>query len=646
MIYLDKVQVKEASRVWGDFVEKTAFELDVSGSNIIGGLVAGFTGSKTYDYIQKRHDQKNGKIVAKPTDLTGNNYDDIQSVLRDLKIVFTPINVIFSVNGQVFEIIKTQEMSPEMKEKFLAKDGNYFKNLLVNKMNMELQVAEQIFARRLLQPHLPSALKEANFVSLLMEKASSEDISLEVSESLEKTASNVNIPLNWTLDSLRPFDRSLDFLLENKVEKVASLATPYNPTVVESFTSADMLNNVDVGFLPDRVIYMIDGILIEQMTVMQMNEEGYEAFQKRDKEFFLDFFHEEAKKINETVFADVMKSKEDLTIGKQASEENDDDDDDDNDDDDDDDDDDNGDDDDSIDKEAATLEEVIESIDRAWIEELAGDRENISLFYDHDIHPLVYDAILDKQINPRWHKLELEAVLKEIEVAFGLTEAINDRAIDKIAVLHTIQNENHSMFATSFSFEKFLRAMNNKTVLITTFEGGIEFEEILLALDIAKAVCGESVFLEFGNSVSAYIAEELFNDNIRFVSDQVYDEDNIPERVFWNDVNSFLLRKWRDRDSRGLFGEESSIAKRRTEQVVEIGERVLTTYAEFMDITRPYESTRQVLKDFSLLHGVDEAAGLEQAIVQTTSRHLISAIFLEVKRQEAENTVIRLEEGE
>lgn len=644
MIHLDKVEVKEASRVWADFVEKQAFELNVNGTDVLGALAGTFAGMKAHDHFKNKRDPQMAAQFDNATrskKLEGTNYENIQTILQGLKIVFTPINVVFSVNGQVFEIIKSTEMSPEMKERFLVKDGEYFKQLLVNKMNMELQMAEQIFARKLLQPHLPDELKEATFTAALMEKVSKEGIEVV---SLEKTASvTLSIPLPVSFDSIRPFEK-LSFWFGKEEDKGPK------ESAIESFSADDMHNKVKVAFLPDRVVFVLNGNLVEQMTVMQMNEEGYAAFQKKDSEFFLTFFHNEAKKINEAIFQDVSGSvAQKESIDKQADEDDDKEPDDkdieeDEKESDDDEKESDDDDEDDIDKEAASLEEVIASMDKAWIEDLAVSRDVIEPFYDADIHPIVYDIMLDKKINKSWHKLELEAALKEIEVTYELTESIGDRALDKIAMLHAIQNEEHSVFDTAFSFEKFLRAMNSKSVLITTFEGGMEFEEIIFALDIAKSVCGSNVFAGFGRNIAPYVAEELFQDNIRFVSDQVYDELNASERDFWNEVNSFLMRKWKERDCYGL--ESTAEVKRRSEQIVEIGNRVLSTYAEYLDIESPYESTRETINQFSLLQGIEETVGVEQAVVQTTSRHLICALFLEVKREEARQTVERLVEGE
>lgn len=606
MIQHVEPNVKTASRVWGDFAEKVAFEVDVNGANLLGAVVGGYAGNRAYNHIK---DKKEQQTIQNKT-IENNHYDNIQNILRDLKVVFTPINVVYSVNGQVFEIIKTSEMSPEMKERFLAKDGDYYGRLLVNKMNMELQLAEQIFARKLLQPQLDGAFKQATLVNMQLEKLAEQNVDLTVNDSFEKTASASSIKLSVSLDSLRPFSQS-DFFF---MEKISFENDRFTPKMVDKLSPKDMKKLVHVGFLPDRVVFLINGNLVEQMTIMQMNEEGYKAFLEKDRNFFLDFFHNESQAISSSVIKDVAEEQlpEDV-FGKVSETEEEE----------------------ELDKEAASLEEVLEDIDVDWVEGLATERENINLFVDEDIHPIVYDMVLDQKIGGGWHLLELEAVLKQIEVEFELTEPIGDEAFNKIAMLHTVQNEGNSTFQTSYSFEKFLRAMNNKSVLLTTFEGGMEFEEILFALDIAKSLSGDDVFVTFGKNLAPYVAEELFADNIRFVSDQVYDQDNEAENEFWTEVNDFLLRKWKDKDSYGLEDDASEKARQTTESVVDIGMVLLSQYAEYTSFDRPYDSVTEALEELNLLTNSDNKEGVSQAITQTAGRHLVGALYLDIKGREA-----------
>lgn len=647
MIHLSSVQVKEASRVWGDFEEKVAFEVDVNPTNILAAVAGSYAGTRTYQGIKDKREQE----ALSQKRIENDHYKNIQNVLQDLKIVFTPINVIYSVNGQSFEIIKVNEMTAEMKSQFLAKNAEYFKNILVQKMNMELQMAEQVFARRLLAPQLSEMHRQAAFTSLLLEKISEETFHSLEKRSLEKTASMSNIPLQVSFDSLRPFDQSEVFFNESEFHKVANPIDYFRSNVGEEYTQKDLGQQVKVGFLPDRVVFLLNGHMIEQLSVMNMNEEGYEAFRKNDKMFFLEFFQEEAAKIRSSVIEDVAKEElfnkaaeeEDEKDAFDFEEEDEDDEPEDEDEADeeenkDDDDKDEGPDDDE-EKTAASLEEVFEDEEETWVDKLSVERDDIDLFADSDVHPLIYDLLLDNEIGPTWHALELEAVLKQMEVDFEV-DVIGDRALDKIAMLHTVQNPENSLFRTPFTTEKFLRAMNGKSVIISDFEGGLEFEEILLGLEIAENLDPEeTLYAEFGDRVAPYISEELFQDGVRYVSSQVYNENNPMELVFWKDVNGFLSRKWKEKDSHGQSAEESVETNRRTELIVETSEKILSRMADGIDVMRPYDSVREIIQSQRLLGGLsyDEETliGIENAVTQLVGRHFIAMLFLALKRNEA-----------
>jgi hypothetical protein len=625
VITLNGIEVKEASRVYGDFVEKKAFEVDMNPANIIGSLAGGYAATRTY---QKIEDKALAKQQASRT-IENNHYDNVQNILRDLKIIFTPINVVYSVSGQVFEIIKVNEMTPVMKERFLMKDGEYFKGILINKMNMELQLAEQIFARRLLQPHLPGEFKQAHFSMQWFDKVSEEIFEQEEHKLMEKAADAQSFSVGVNLDALRPLNDYVDFF-DKGITKVASPLDYFQSGLSEVITQKDMNKQIKIGFLPDRVVFLLNGQLVDQLSILHMNEEGFEAFKLKNEPFFLEFFAEESERIGNSVLESVMSNQPDAfaDLPKQANEEDDENTDEE--------DLDVVDDEDDEEKTAASLEEMMEE---EWIESLPTVRPSFELFYDNDIHPVVYDRILEQRIGANWHELELEAVLKEIEIEFKLDKAIGAIAFDKVALIHTIQNPAHSVFSTAFSFEKFVRTMNNKTTTLTDFEGGIEFEELLFALDVAKAIVNQEVYMEFGNLVAQYVSEELFQDNIRFVSDQLFDEDNEQELDFWTEVNGYLLRKWKERDAKGLEEEESATIKMRTETINDAGERILANHAEDIDWQRPYDSIADILASKTFASENEFESGVEQAIIQTTGRHVIASVFLQVKISEAIESV-------
>lgn len=621
LIKVASIQVSEASRVFGDYIEKQAFTLDVNPVNVAASVAGGYAANRTYHRIQ---DKKEQELASRQT-LENDHYANIQNILKNMKVVFTPINVIFYVNNQVFEIIKTNEMSDVMRQKFIAKDAEFFKNLVINKMNMELQLAEQIFARSLLSSHIPEGQKTAFFSREWFEKLANheEEVFSHVKEMEKKASAPIQFKLNF--DSLRPFDTSVDF---QTVEKVASIKDYFTSGLSEVLTQGDLNNSVKVGFLPDRVIFTLNGQLLDQISVLHMNEEGYAAFKRRDKEFFYNFFKEEAKRIE----AAVVKRTADDFINKQASVEE-------------------GNDEDfdhfmislaedfELDEETEKVSASLEEMTSDWVETLSIERSNLELFKDHDIHPIVYDWVLDKHFGPTWHEDELESIVKQLEIDFELSGGIGSIPLDKIAMLHTVQNEKHSVYSTEFSFEKFVRTMNSKTTDVEMMEYGIEFEELLFAFDLAKSLSDDDVFLEFGHSVVSYVAKVLFDDDIRFVSDQLYDEENLGESDFFDEVNGLLTRLWQDRDSQGLSGNESAFVRERTKRINRYTEEILRNHADELNPKDPYGSAESVASN---VFSFDDVAELNVVSTQV-ARHVIGTLFIELKRQEAQTTLESVE---
>ena len=603
MLKIANYTMKEASRVYGDLAEKVAFDVNIDPVSIISAFTGGYAANRTFDKIQDKKNQE----LAKQKTLENDYYSQIESILSNLKIVFTPINVIFNVNGQVFEIIRADEMTPHMKNAFLNKDAAYFRDILVNKMSMEMQLAEQAFAKRLLAMNGQS--KQAGFLDsqeFILGLEESEFNSFE-KVAFEGVSGNLSLPVSF--DSLRPFEQSEDFFNPSVFQKVAGLFDYFKRDQVDELKLKDMKKDIQVGFLPDRVLFLHQGQLVEQLSLLNMNEEGYEAFRKRDKEFFLDFFVNKSKEIAQSITAEP-------TVEKQASEE-------------------------ETEKAAASLEDVLEDVDFDPLE-----RSEFKLFEDNDIHPVAYSKILADRYGVNWGRHELEALLKQIEVDFNLEKGINDIPLNKVACIHSLAAPEHTMFMTSFTFEKFARTMNNKDVRFNEFESNLTFSEIMFAMEMARTFNGDDVFLEFHQLVIEYISEELFLDGIRFVSDQIYDETDPEELDFYKRVNGLLMRKWKEYDANGLTaGSEREQRKRVTELIVYLSDTILKNYADEIDLHRMYDSARNILNNYKMLSAVPESdtTMVRNLVVDGVVRHIQTAVFLEAKEAELAQTLANLE---
>lgn len=602
MIEFKSPIVKEADRIYGEFTEKVAVDLSVALPALVGSITGGITSKKLAD--KRLEEGMGGLRMPNRSKLDGDYYADMSRLLEDLTVTFTPINTIFNLDGQVFEIIGIKEMNDEMIKAHRRRDGDYFMKLLVNKMNMELQMAERHFARQMLVARdlHKEASENKGFVELL-EKTASTD---ELENLLERVASTDEaMPLDLTFDSVRPFDQHGDFF---GVEKVASLGRSF-----ESLSMNDLDKGLEIGFLPDRVLFTYRGMLIEQISVMHMNEEGYDAFRRRDRQFFKQFFNEYSKEVEREALEKSASTKEVEVVVKDRFENP------------------------EFFKTAATLGDMREGA--PWGEILTQDKESVEIFVDPDTHPMVYDLFFDYKIGGDWHELEIEAILKQVEDEHLGGEAISDAVLNKIMLIHAVQGEDSAVLVTPFTFEKFVRGLNGKPVDISIVEENIEYEEILFALDVAESICERNIFAELTEDVENYVADQLFKDDVRFVPTSIFlEDDNAFKQDFWMNVNGMLTRKWKDKDSHGLFDVESSATRDISEWIGAAIEQILERNAELLDFERPYESSRIVTSAYfeNELDQFTQKTAIENIISSSIARQVIAVMFLEIKKQEAE----------
>ena len=619
---------KEASRVYGDFAEKVAFNVSIDPANVLGSIAGGYTANH---YYNKSKDKRDEKERAGRT-LENNTYSQVENIMKDLKIVFTPINVIYSVNGQVFEIIKTDEMNPYMKNAFRKKDADYFRNLLLNKVNMEIQLAEQAFAQRLLSAG--GYNQQAKLATYTAKQEAFSKLAEEEMGDLIKTA-GTGLPssplrIQVSFDSLRPFSNNETFFNPNEISKVASIFSVFDTDSTTDVKLKRINNEVNVGFLPDRVVYTWNGQLIEQMSLLHMNEEGYKAFQAKDKQFFIELFRKHTTETSKMLTKEERKAvppaatpdsnppaRFDTFMDDEAE----------------------------LDKDAASLEDIIEDVVEEEFPVI--EREAINIFQDPDIHPIAYDIVLDNRYGDNWTEHEIESILKQIEIDFELRDGIAEMPLNKISILHAISSDEHAMYQAPLTFEKFIRGMVSKSILFEEFQGNLSFEEIMFGLEVAKSYDGNEVFLEFHDNISSYIAEELMNEGVRFVSDQLYDETNPSEKDFFTSVNGYLLRKWKERDSHGILDEDEIDRQHTmTVQINEIAHEVLSHFAEQIQVTDPYASIKSIILNEGLVEMVDRdfRNGVINAATETIVSHFMTSLYIEYKFQELTYIIEKLSE--
>jgi hypothetical protein len=630
MIAIPNFEVKEASRIYGDTVEKVAFNINVDPVDVFASLAGGYAATRVQGSIASKQQDKAMAAMQKSQRIENDTYAQVSDVLSHLKIVFTPINVIYSVNGQVFEIIGAAEMTPTTKLAFINKDGAYFRNVLVNKMNSEIQLAQQVFASRLITSQ--EFGKTAGFIEnqhtlLHMDEETFGTLRTAFEHTLHDED---DIVLEVGFDSLRPFEQTAAFFDIGFLAKVGGLFDYFQHNDQESVTLNDLENQVKVGFMPDRVLFLHRGQLIEQLPLLGMNEAGYDAYRKRDKDFFMDFFTTKTAQIAAQIALDVAMDDINQHVTEHVAAEN-------------------------VNEEVDTVgdEDSAEDApetrplyvpDPTLYHSTPMEREHVDFFRDPDIHPMLYAHILTERFGNHWEHLELGAIYKQLEVDYDLTLGFGDIVWNKIAALHALMGEHSSFFDTVFAFEKFVRTMAGREVDFTLFQSNIDLEDILFALNIIKAFRGPESFGWFHTEIPQYIAEELFDQQVRFIASPVYDTHNVSEKYFFEVVNDFLMRKWKLRDAHGILEDESrAVVYRTNENICHIVEMVLSQFTEEIDAQHLFASIEHVLIQHHFLDHIANVDMVKQLTTTAIKQNVLSDVYLSYKDTELDALIKRFE---
>lgn len=564
-------------------MNKVAFNIPVDPVAVVSAIAGGYTANHVYNKKKGVSMRQQVAPQFNAPKIENDEYSRIEDILRDLQITFTPINVVYSVNQQPFEMINVDEMTPQMKKSFLMRDSNFFRNFLVNKMTMEMQLAQQMFAARLLQ----SQEKVASFVALSRAEKDGFD---KVAYEKQFEGQSLHIPASF--DNIRPFTDNMPFM----TEKIAGL---FSKERQDFLTTDDLDRKTTVGFLPDRVLFMINGQMIEQLPLRGMNEEGYQAFRAQDKDFFIDWFTEQAKMVHHSTIQEVM----DNDMNDELE----------------------------MDKQAASLSEVLD--EKAAL--IQGDfkREKYDWFNDHDVHPIIYVHILEKKIGKEWYDLDLEAIIWTIENEMGTK--VSDIAFNKIGMMKTLHDERHAMFFSSFTFEKFARTMAGRDVDFETQEPGLTLGEMLFANEMAQFIEGDDVFIQYVDQIAQYMSYEVIDEDVRSISATLYDSDSRFADEFYDKVNGFLHRQWFDKDTKEIEDVTQFIRiHKQTEIVAEAAKVVLDKYAEFLDFEDVDGSVKTIVDEHELLLGVDSNMkdAYLVALIKNIQGNINAAVYLETQR--------------
>jgi len=508
-------------------LDKTAFNINIDPASVVGAITGAAVAKRQMNknMLKQQIEEDNTKV------LHGGYYKQVSNIANNLRVIFSPFSVIYVVKNGPHEItletINTDEMDDDMYSAYQNRDANYFKRLLLNKINSEVQLAEQMFARRMIQKQLElenrlnnsnvkhASADEITFSSLLARMYGVKSVFEKNAESVlgdyfVKSLGDNYCEIEWSFDDIRPlskyaniFKETLNFfglnLDKNNIKELQG----------KMMEPGYLKRKLKVGFLPNRVVYSVDNMVITQLPVMGMNEEGFEAFQNEDISYFKNLFEEELKKKEVTPIFNPMTK-----VASDANE----------------------------------------------------TREVKEIFEKSEIHPKLYEIVLDKAFGRDWIKYDPAVIIKEIEEKFGLENGITDPALNKILVLQLI-NKSFEPFMNPHVFEKCVRAMNDKPIDFLARETNFGLGELVFALKVIQDTTpADDIYDNFSEAVFAYIADTLTANEYRVALPEPV-VNSKTEVEFYKTLNSFITSKWNDIISEGLtdkkkianIGKENSI---------------------------------------------------------------------------------------
>lgn len=439
--------------------EKAAFNIEIDPSSVLGALSGALVSGTMLKNQQQ--DAFNKQMAGNLVNVGADYYKDVQNLDMNTHVIFTPLSVLYVLKDGMSELvvddISIDEMNDEVLQRFRNQDSTFFKNVMFNKIRSDIDLAERSFARRMIDKKMLTGLNKQATVS--------EHFS-ELGALIEKNASKSLIEYLVDEESFMIPVKFSDELDINKVAGIFGEALSFLGPKSQEQIAADiqgnlndpqwLANNATVVFLPDRVMFVADKKVIAQLSILDMNEAGFEAFHDKNRNYFFDFFGE----------ALGVKSNNLMDLFKRAS-----------------------------------------SVD-----------DISQIFYMPMVHPEIYFLALMDKMGVNWLTYDPIVLIKEIEEDFMLDRPIHDLALNKILTIQAANAPANILFKNIKAFEKMVRAMVDKPIDFALTEDNLSLGEIVFALQAMNNVTpGDEIHDNLSPGVIDYIINILANQNVRLV---------------------------------------------------------------------------------------------------------------------------------
>lgn len=513
--------------------EKVAFNVNTAASMLIGFKVGNKAGQAIGKEQGKLQSLKNSDL---PT-LEGDYYSQIENISKNLKVLFSPVSVIYTLEDKgkkvTLDVVETTEMDENMRTAFNNKNKDYFKNLFINKMQLETQYAEIFNAKKMLsnfknttskitgQTKKASTLYETNMEVLALQDMY-KNAGYKLQELIEKTAQGIETPVSLQLE--RPISKYSE-LGNYEILKVAKL-TDFEYRQKNLLDRNYIVKNLRVGFVGNRVVYTIDDNIVAQLTTLHMTPEGFMKFKEKDTNFFKKLF---------------LKQSDKTGLVKQASV-------------------------------AANAKE---------------------LFSDSKVPIKTYYALFNKKYGTEWIDYDTEEFIKIVELDFNLDKPIPPIVLDKMFTLQNICSTNDCL-ENAFIFEKTCRTVNDKPVDFSEYEYNLTAVELMKALQIIDELTpNNDIFDDFTEEVMTYLTKALVVADCRCIAPNRKIISSDLEEKFFQTLNGDLNYRWATMNK--MEAQYQSVIQPFVASVVNIVRKAGKYSAEAIDL-----AMEQVSKSFNI----------------------------------------------
>lgn len=457
--------------------KKSGFRITPGG--VIGTMTGVALGMATNKAVRTLGNNNIPVIVNK--DLSRDYIAQTNNLVKTMDVIFSPLGVtiVYKDNGKnvPIDMVSVDNMTREMYSAWQHRDKDFFKNIVSAKMFADLHLAERIYASKLID-------KTLGFERMCMKKANENsdvsmldfDIDEHFSCELVKHAEHISNVISkdiYPVDIIESIayeanDECESYLIETNASMSSEDTFELNEKIagIFSFSSKDdvrhlqkiladpssLSNKAIVSFLPDRVIFSYEGVLIDTLLAMDMNTDTFEHFKKKDKSHFKNLLKE-----NSIIGLSRMN-------GHSPAPEN------------------------------------------IFNEKKASVEDRGVVFTRTDIHPVVYHAILTDKFGTEWIEFDAEALIKMIEDEWSVDE-IEVVALHKILSIHAANNGDN-VFRSPHAFEKIIRSFAEKPIDFMKKESGdISMANLAFCIDVLDRVTPKTdLYAELDSSIYDYIA--------------------------------------------------------------------------------------------------------------------------------------------